>query len=61
MKKGKPTYNDFVSAKPAELMKTYKLDQRGLENAHRDIMYGARSEEMRGQYDRFYRRNRKDA
>jgi hypothetical protein len=42
-------------------MKTYKLDQRGLENAHRDVMYGAKQAEMRGEYDKFYRRNRKDA
>jgi len=58
---GKPTYNDFRDAKPSEIMKTYKLDQRGLENAHRDIMYGAGQHEMRGYYDKFYRRNRQDA
>ncbi len=56
-----PTFNDFRDARPAEIMKTYKLDQRGLENAHREVMYGARQAEMRGEYDRFYRRNRKDA
>ncbi len=59
--KGKPTYQDFVDARPTEIMRTYRLDRRGLENAHRDVMRGARQEEMRREYDRFYRRNRKDA
>lgn len=57
----KPTFNDFRDAKPAELMKTYKLDQRGLENAQRDVCYGANQNDLRKEYDKFYRRNRSDA
>ncbi len=57
----KPTYNDFKEAKPSELMKTYKLDQRGLEQAQRAVLEGARQSDMRKEYDQFYRRNRRDA
>lgn len=57
----KPTFNDFLEAKPAELMKTYKLDRRGLENAQRDVCYGANQGDLRKEYDRFYRRNRREA
>lgn len=57
----KPTFNDFRDASPKEIMKTYKLDQRGLENAQRKHLYGANNAEMRKEYDKFYRRNRRDA
>lgn len=59
--KRKPTYSDFRDAKPAELMKTYKLDQRGLERAQREHLQGANQSQMRQEYDKFYRRNRSDA
>ena len=59
--KGKPTIRDFETAKPAELQKTYKLDQRGLENAQRRVMDGATQKDLKKGYDQFYRRNRRDA
>lgn len=59
--KGKPTYNDFREAKPAELMKTYKLTPRELENAQRKHLQGANQSDMRKEYDQFYRKNRRDA
>lgn len=59
--KKKPTFNDFNNARPTELMKTYKMNARQLEMAHRNVMYGANQQLMRSQYDKFYRRNRKDA
>ena len=61
MMKGKPTFNDFNEASPKEIQKTYKLDQLSLERAQRDVLYGASNKEMRSEYDKFYRRNRKDA
>jgi len=61
MTKGKPTYNDFQEAKPAELMKTYKLNERQLEMAQRHACYGAGQNDLRKEYDKFYRRNRRDA
>lgn len=57
----KPTYNDYKEAKPAELMRTYKLDQKGLELAHRAILDGASKSDMAKEYDQLYRRNRRDA
>lgn len=57
----KPTYNDFREAKPQEIMKTYGLNERQLEKAHRDVLYGANQKEMSKEYDKFYRRNRRDA
>lgn len=59
--KHKPTYRDFQEASPKELMKTYKLDQKGLENAQRRVLDGARQEDIRKAYEPFYRRNRRDA
>lgn len=59
--KSKPTFNDFQEASPKEIQKTYKLDQRGLENAQRRVMYGANQLDLRKGYEMFYRRNRKDA
>jgi hypothetical protein len=61
MKKRKPHYNDFREASPKELQKTYKLDQKGLENAQRKTLYGASQSEIRTEYEQFYRRNRRDA
>lgn len=57
----KPTYNDFQEAKPEELKRVYKLDDRQLEMAKRDVMYGANQAQMRTEYDKFYRRNRRDS
>jgi hypothetical protein len=54
----KPTYNDFQEAKPSDLKRVYKLDDRQLEMAKRDVLYGANQAEMRSEYDKFYRRNR---
>lgn len=56
----KPTYSDFRDAKPAELMKTYKLTPSQLEMAQRNVNYGANQVELRKEYDKFYRRNRSD-
>ena len=59
--KGKPSYNDFQEATPKELQKTYKLDQRGLEQAQRAVMDGAGQKDIQKAYEPFYRRNRRDA
>ena len=59
--KNKPTWNDFQEATPKELQKVYKLNQAGLENAQRKVCDGASQVDLRGQYDKFYRRNRPDA
>jgi hypothetical protein len=61
MPKKQPTINDFNEATPKELMKTYKLDQRGLENAQRRVMDGAGQQDFKKAYEPFYRRNRRDA
>lgn len=61
MRRGKPTYTDFRDARPKEIMQTYKLTERQLEKAHREILTGANQKEMAKEYDKFYRRNRKDA
>jgi hypothetical protein len=57
---GKPTWNDLKEATPKELMRVYKLDQRGLENAHRKHLDGANATERRTEYDQLYRKNRSD-
>ena len=57
----KPTYNDFRDAKPTELMKTYKMNPRELEMAQRAVNPGASQSDLRGEYEKFYRRNRRDA
>jgi len=57
----KPTFNDFRDASPKELQKTYKLNQAQLEMAQRRVCDGASQSDLRGQYENFYRRNRKDA
>jgi hypothetical protein len=59
--KGKPTYRDFQESSPKELQKTYKLDQRGLEQAHRRVLDGAGQQDIKKAYEPFYRRNRRDA
>ena len=59
--KRNPTYRDFQEASPKEIQKTYKLDQRGLENAQRRTMHGAGQNDLRKAYEQFYRRNRRDA
>ena len=56
----KPTYQDFQEARPEELKKTYKLNDRQLEMAKRNVMYGANQNQMRKEYDKFYKRNRRD-
>ena len=56
----KPTFNDFRDAKPTEIMSTYKMTSGQLEMAHRDVCYGANQVELRGEYEKFYRRNRRD-
>ena len=56
-----PTWNDFNSARPAELKKTYKINDRQLENAFRNHLDGANANERRSMYDKLYRRNRIDA
>lgn len=55
-----PTWNDFKDARPAELKKTYKLNDRQLENAYRNHLDGASAGERRSMYDKLYRRNRSD-
>ena len=56
-----PTWNDFQEAKPEELKKTYKLNDRQLEMAHRKHLHGASTPEYRSAYEQLYRRNRRDA
>lgn len=58
--KHKPTYRDFQEASPKDIQRIYKLDQRGLENAQRKVMYGASQEDLRKAYEPFYRRNRRN-
>ena len=57
----KPTFRDFQEASPRELQKTYKLDQRQLEQAQRQVCDGAKQGDIAKEYDKFYRRNRNDA
>jgi len=59
--KSKPTFNDFRDAKPEELKKTYGLNDRQLEMAKRDVFYGANQVQLRQEYDKFYKRTRRDA
>ena len=56
-----PTWNDFQEAKPSELKKSYKLNDRQLENAYRKHLHGASTPEYRKAYEMLYRRNRRDA
>lgn len=57
----KPTWNDFQEAKPAELKKTYKMNDRQLEQSYRTHLVGASRPEYRREYEKLYRRNRRDA
>jgi hypothetical protein len=56
---GAPTFNDFKNASPEELKKTYKLDSRQLEQAHRKVIDGGRREHFEKEYKSFYVDNRK--
>lgn len=56
-----PTYNDFKNGSPKELQKTYGLNEKQLEMAQRRVLDGAKQEDIRKEYDPFYRRNRHDA
>lgn len=56
-----PTWNDFHEAKPAELKRTYKLNDTQLENSYRKHLYGASPSERRNMYEQLYRKNRRDA
>ena len=56
-----PTYNDIRDGKPAELMKTYKITPAQLETAIRRNNDGASQGDLRREYDKFYKRNRRDA
>lgn len=59
--KKEPTWNDFQEAKPSELTKTYNMDYKQLEMAHRKHLDGADVPQMRIEYEKLYRRNRRDA
>lgn len=61
MRRRKPSYQDFRDGKPSELMKTYRLTPRQLEMAQRRVNPGASQNDLRNEYDKFYRRNRRDA
>ena len=56
-----PTWRDYQTAKPAELKKVYKLNDRQLENGYRKHLNGANTPEYRKAYEMLYRRNRNDA
>ena len=46
-----PTWNDLKNATPAELKKTYKLNDRQLENGVRRHLNGADASERRSVYE----------
>ena len=54
-----PTYSDFKNASPEELKKTYKLDSRQLEQAHRRVLDGAKKPDLDREYKKLYEGNRK--
>lgn len=54
-----PTFNDFQNATSEELKRTYKLDSRQLEVAHRKVLDGAKQEHLQKEYERFYDDKRK--
>lgn len=56
-----PTYNDIRDASPKELQQTYKLTPKQLESAVRAVNPGATQNDLRKEYEKFYRRNRHDA
>lgn len=57
--KSKPTYRDFQEGNSKELMKQYKLNDRGLEQAHRRVLDGAGRKDIESEYKRFYDKNGK--
>lgn len=57
----KLTYRDFEESKPNDLRKFYGLSNHELEQQHRKHLEGANTQEMRREYEKFYRRNRRDA
>lgn len=56
---GQPTFNDFQEATSTELKKTYNLDSRQLEQAHRKVLDGAKRSDLQREYERFYSDKRK--
>lgn len=58
MTKSDVTWNDIRDATQQEIKKTYKLDDRQLENAVRKHLDGANSKERREFYQKFYGRKR---
>ena len=56
---GKPTFHDLMQALPAELKKTYKLDDRQLEQQVRRHHDGANASERREFYESVYSLKRK--
>ena len=56
----KVTWNDLKDAKPSELKKTYKLNDRQLENQVRKHMDGASPAERRGLYETVWANKKQD-
>ena len=54
----KVTWNDLKNATPSELKKTYKLNDRQLENQVRKHMDGANHAERRGLYETVWAKHR---
>jgi hypothetical protein len=52
-------FNDIMEAKPADLKRIYKVDDRQLENAVRSHMDGANPKERRDHYEAVYNLKRK--
>lgn len=52
-------YNDLMEAKPADLKRIYKVNDRQLENAVRNHMDGANPKERRDHYESVYNSTRK--
>ena len=50
----KVTWSDLHSATQQELRKTYKLNDKQLENQIRNHLYGANAQERRKLYERVY-------
>ena len=51
-----PSYNDLQSGTRVELMKTYKLDQRQMEQVLRKQLDGAAKTDLEKAYKDFYNR-----
>ena len=56
----KVTWNDLKNATPSELKKTYKLNDRQLENQVRKHMDGANHAERRGLYETVWANKKQD-